>query len=175
MKTSHSSVPEVAQPLDFLPILELYRKASGHLNAQGIVQWDDEYPSPDTLKENIDHGVTWVIRHNQLIIATITLDDEQDPQYEFIRWAYPSNNVLVVHRLCVDPDFQQRGLAKQMMYFAEILAKQQGFEVIRLDAFLGNPYSQKLYPGLGYSEAAGYCYYSPGSIMCNCFEKWVSW
>jgi len=83
------------------------------------------------------------------------------------------SKVLVVHRLCVSPDYQNLGLAKQLMNFAESYAFGNQFQVIRLDAFLGNPYSQRLYHSLGYQEASGYCYYSPGEIMCNCFEKRV--
>lgn len=175
MKTQENYRPELASISDFDAILNMYRQANKTLLARGIVQWDDEYPSPVTLRENLLGETTWIFRQDSLPIASITLDEEQDPQYEFIRWAYPSDRALIVHRLCVSPEFQQFGLGRKLMEFAEVHAGVYKYEVIRLDAFLGNPYSQKLYRSLGYQEAAGYCYYPPGNIMCNCFEKWVAW
>ena len=162
---------EKADISDFDSILKLYRMAILEHKKAGIVQWDDEYPSAITLKENIIANHTWVIRSDQNIAATVTLDTDQDPQYDAIQWAYPSEKILVIHRLCVNPSLQGNGLAKKIIAFAEAFAYDNSFEVIRLDAFLGNSYSQRLYQNLGYHEAIGYCYYPPDQIMCNCFEK----
>lgn len=166
-------IPELATTQDQESILHLYQRATEQLKSNGIIQWNEEYPSAVTLRQNLEQGATWVIRDEGKPIATITMDEEQDPQYENIQWAFPSQKTLVVHRLCVSPDYQQRGLARLLMQFAESFAARHQFQVIRLDAFLGNPYSQRLYKSLGYHEPAGYCYYSPGAIMCNCFEKRV--
>ncbi|MEP7320282.1 MAG: GNAT family N-acetyltransferase [Saprospiraceae bacterium] len=164
---------EKATPDDFAEILELYHIATSVHKKLGIIQWDDEYPSGETLKENLESEVTWVIKVGDKIIATVTLDEDQDPQYKDIQWAYPSSNVLVVHRVCIDPSFQGRGLAKRLMLFSETFARENNYEVIRFDAFLGNNASQRLYRNMGYHEAIGYCYYHPDMIMCNCFEKRV--
>ena len=160
-----------ASMTDYESILHLYKKCTRHLESIGIHQWDDTYPSPGMLRNNIRDGVTWVIRVQEVVIATVTLDSDQDEKFNAIYWAYPSDRVLVIHRLCVDPDHQGRGLARYMIAFSEKYAEDHGYEVIRLDAFLGNTYSQKLYRKLHYHEAIGYCYYPPDDIMCNCFEK----
>lgn len=174
METPLVPTAELANPSDFETILLMYHQANEVLMAEGIIQWNDEYPSPAVLLDNLARGNTWVFRHHSQPIATVTLDEDQDPQYQFIRWAYVSNRVLVVHRLCVAPGFQKLGLARRLMEFVESYAGLHRYQAIRLDAYLGNPYSQKLYRSLGYHEAGGYCYYHPGQIMCNCFEKWVA-
>jgi len=140
---------------------------------QGIYQWDDGYPDASSRWQNPGGGDTWIMRDGDVLTASVTLDRNQDPQYEKIGWAYPSDRFLVVHRLCTHPGYQGRGLARQLAYFAEQQAQDLQLDVIRLDAYLGNPVSQKLYRSLGYHEAYGYCYYPPRDIMCNCFEKWV--
>ncbi len=173
MKIPGPFTAEQATPADYEPILNMYRKANQSLLDKGIVQWNDEYPSPVVLKENLANLSTWVIRDEGRPIAVITLDEDQDPQYQGITWAYVSDRILVVHRLCVDPAYQKLGFARKLMQFAESFAFSNQCQAIRLDAYLGNPYSQKLYSSLGYQEAIGYCYYHPGPIMCNCFEKWV--
>ncbi len=156
---------------DYDQILALYRLCTQTMDAKGIIQWNTEYPDGQVLKENILAGNTYIIKNDDQIIGTTTLDEHQDEQYRNIQWAYPSDKVLVVHRVSVHPNFQGKGMAKQLMYFAEEYARTRAYEVIRFDAYFGNPYSQRLYKSLGYQEAIGYCYYSLVPIMCNCFEK----
>jgi len=88
LKTPPELDAELASPIDFEAILRLYHEANQSLLKQGIIQWNDEYPSPDTLYENLVNGTTWILRQEGKLIASITLDNEQDPQYEFIDWAY---------------------------------------------------------------------------------------
>ncbi len=163
-----------ADTTDFKSIMNLYDLGTKALLSLGIVQWGDTYPSGQTLMEDLEAGHTWILTVNGMIIGTTTLDHNQDDQYLSIEWAHRADRVLVVHRVCVHPDLQGQGIAKKLMLFAEEYALEHQFQVIRLDAFLGNPYSQRLYRSLGYQEAAGYCYYPPVPIMCNCFEKAVS-
>ena len=160
---------------DFGPILALYKEVTLFLVEHGIHQWDDTYPDESTLWQNLQAGDTWVMRDGANLIACVTLDRKQDPQFDKIAWAYPSNHFMVIHRLCTHPAYQGRGLARQLVNFAEQHARDHRLDVLRLDAYLGNPVSQKLYRSLGYHEATGYCYYPPRDIMCNCFEKWVGW
>ena len=152
-------------------IFRLYRLTIDVFEKLGIFQWNDEYPSLHDLNENLIAGSTWILRQNGSIIAAVTLDANQEQQYSQINWAYPSDKIMVIHRLVIHPDYQGKGLAKKMVLFSEELALEQGYDVIRLDAFIGNPYSQNLYRHMGYHEAIGYCYYHVPAIMCNCFEK----
>lgn len=156
-------------------IFNLYRKSIKAFESIGIFQWNEEYPTREALHRSLLEGTTWVVKSGDQILAAVTLDSEQDSQYQNIKWAYLSNHVLVIHRVVVDPDHQGKGLARKIMEFSEEFAYQNGYEVIRMDAFYGNPYSQNLYKHMGYHEAIGYCYYhDPKPIMCNCFEKRIS-
>jgi len=152
-------------------IFKLYRLSIDAFEKLGIFQWNDEYPSLADLDKSLIAGFTWILRHNGNIIAAVTLDSEQEEQYNDIKWAYASDKVMVIHRLVIHPEYQGKGLAKKMVSFSEEFALKNEYEVIRLDAFIGNPYSQNLYKHMGYHEAIGYCYYHDPGIMCNCFEK----
>jgi ribosomal protein S18 acetylase RimI-like enzyme len=76
--------------------------------------------------------------------------------------------VSVVHRLMVHPAFQGRGIARELMEFAERVALNRGCGVIRLDAFAMNPQALRLYRALGYREA-GEVKFRKGAFLC--FEK----
>ncbi len=60
--------------------------------------------------------------------------------------------MLVIHRLCVHPDWQARGLARQLMDFAENHARTQSYASIRLDAYKGNPRAIAFYEKRGYQR-----------------------
>lgn len=160
-----------AKSTDLNEIFSLYRLSINAFEEKGIYQWNNEYPTLDDLKDNLSTGATWILRESGAIIAAVTIDDNQEPQYENIKWAYTTGKIMVIHRLVCHPDHQGKGLGRQMVLFSEDFALNNGYHVIRLDAFIGNPYSQNLYNHMRYHEAIGYCYYHSPAIMCNCFEK----
>ena len=56
----------------------------------------------------------------------------------------------MLHRLCVNPELQGRGLARQAMARMEKNALDKGFDSVRLDVFSQNLHAQRLYEKLGY-------------------------
>lgn len=157
--------------LDVAEIFNLYKLSIKAFEAKGIYQWNDEYPTREDLQDNVAAGSTWILKGDGEIRAAVTLDDQQDPQYGGIKWAYTTGKIMVIHRLVSHPAHQGKGLGRKMVFFSENFAFSNGYDVIRLDAFIGNPYSQNLYNHMNYHEAIGYCYYHRPAIMCNCFEK----
>jgi ribosomal protein S18 acetylase RimI-like enzyme len=101
-------------------------------------------------------------------IACMVLNEEQDITYEAIHWSCQSGRCAVVHRLCVDPLFQNSGVAQRMLSAAEALLKNQGYTSIRLDAFSQNPFALRLYERAGYTNR-GEIVYRNGRNYC--FEK----
>src|SRR5213075_3263091 len=80
---------------------------------------------------------------------------------------------LVVHRLCVDPSEQQKGVARQLMDFTESYAASHGYRSVRLDAYSGNPRAVDFYRRRGYREA-GIVFFPRRSGPFNCFELIVT-
>lgn len=78
------------------------------------------------------------------------LNREADPVYARGRWLYPETPYLVLHRPCVSPAFQSRGIGAQAVRQAERISKEAGAGAIRLDAFSQNPFALRLYERLGY-------------------------
>jgi ribosomal protein S18 acetylase RimI-like enzyme len=68
----------------------------------------------------------------------------------------------------VEPRYQGRGIARQLMQVAERQAALAHFETIRLDAFSLNPQALRLYQQLGYTDVGG-APLRKGSFRC--FEK----
>lgn len=152
-------------------LMEIVRAASASMSAMGIDQWDDVYPNADVLKRDIAEGNLYVIEENRIVEGMVVLNEFQDKEYVDVCWKYTAGKQLVVHRLCVHPDFQGMGVAKRLMVFAEDHARKNGYASIRLDSFTQNPTSEGLYTKLGYRKA-GNVTFRKGVFYC--FEKDVT-
>lgn len=143
-----------ANEADLPAVMDLVRSCIDHMRSQGIEQWDDIYPSRDRLSSDVAAGSLYVAGlPEREVVAVFALDGRQDAEYAMVPWTLIDDRIGVVHRLMVDPRFQGRGFARELMAFAERLAAELGYAVIRLDAFSMNPAALRLYRGLGYHEA----------------------
>ncbi|HEY4129775.1 MAG TPA: GNAT family N-acetyltransferase [Gemmatimonadaceae bacterium] len=121
------------------------------LDRGGIHQWDDVYPTRQTLDNDIAAGNALVLLDAGVPAAVVVIDEHQDTAYRTVSWSFPEPS-LIVHRLCVDPRFQRRGFAGQLMDRVEADAHARQYASIRLDAYSGNPAAVAFYRRRGYRE-----------------------
>lgn len=86
------------------------------------------------------------------IAVIYAINKEYDEQYNNGKWKYLDSEYRIIHRLCVNPLFQNKGVAKQALSFVEKELKGEGVETIRLDVFSENPFALSLYQKNGYEE-----------------------
>ena len=132
-------------------IFSVYSNAIKAMDNDNIPQWDEIYPDKAILEEDITKNQMYIGKIDNEIAVCFTLSEECDEEYKNGKWQYPDAKFNVIHRLCVNPEFQNKGIATKTMKYIENLSKSQGYDVIRLDCFTLNPYSQKLYNKAGYS------------------------
>jgi len=157
---------EITQLLD---VMALIKRAVAHMEKQQIFQWDDIYPDEATLKADIETKTLYGIFVSQHLAGIVALNTEEPPEYQDIPWQF--NNALVVHRLCVHPDYQNMRIARKLMLFAEQFARENQYTSIRLDTMAENPIAGNLYRKLNYSER-GLVTFRKGEFIC--FEKLVA-
>lgn len=115
-------------------------------------------------------GSLFVMRQDAVCVASVCLNDVQPEEYRPLRWRCEGARVLVIHRLCVHPEWQRRGVAQHLMDFTENYAAEHGFACIRLDAYTGNPQALALYERRGYTRV-GQTYFPRRTLPFDCFEK----
>ena len=142
----------IALPFDLPDILRIYRSAIRQMDDRGIHQWDEVYPSENTLSDDIAREEMFCGSLDGRIAAVFTLNTRQDGEYKTGLWQYGNLRYAVVHRLCVDPAHQNRGIGAQSMEYAENALRSGGIEAVRLDAFSQNAAALKLYEKLGYEK-----------------------
>ncbi len=151
-------------------IMSLVTRAIVRMDERGIPQWDEIYPNRETFAADIAERSLYGLSDNGALAGIVTMNEEQDDAYAHVAWQYDDRKPLVIHRLCVDPSHQGKGVAKALLDFAEDYARGHGYRTIRLDAFTLNPVSLSLYRARGYSER-GVVRFRKGLFIC--FEKAV--
>lgn len=132
-------------------VFSLFQAAIRNMDANGIPQWDEIYPTRQIMSDDIDNGDMYLGLIDGKLASVYAINREYDPAYEGAVWQYPDANYYIIHRICVDPAFQNQGVARQTMLHIEDQLRDMGAETIRFDAFTKNPYALRLYRGLGYA------------------------
>ena len=131
------------------------------MEQNNIHQWDEIYPDKAILEEDITKNLMYIGKIDNSIAVCFVLSEECDEEYKNGAWKYPNARFNVIHRLCVNPEFQNKGIATETMKYIENICKSEGYDSIRLDCFTENPYSRKLYDKAGYS-VVGYADWRKG-------------
>lgn len=139
-----------ANPEHLDSLFNMFKYATDKMNNEGIYQWDEIYPNKNTLENDIANQDIYIGELSGEICSSYVVNKYQDKEYNNGKWKYSGNEFFVIHRLCVNPKFQSRGIGKLTMQYIEICLKKLGAESIRLDCFSENPYAFKMYSSLGY-------------------------
>jgi len=142
----------MAAPDDLDEVCCLVRNAIDVMTEQNIFQWDDLYPVREDFLDDIEKGQLYVGEADHHIAVIYALNQEYDAEYESGDWRHREEPFFVIHRLCVNPAFQNRGIGKNTLKHIEEELAGKGIHSIRLDVFSKNPYALKLYADSGYNK-----------------------
>jgi len=135
---------------DLDSVFNVFTDAIAEMNRNNILQWDERYPDRELLAEDISKNQLYLGMAEGDIASAYVVNSECDDEYENGDWQYPNASFCVIHRLCVNPKFQKKGVGTITVRHIEEELKNEGVETIRLDAFTLNPFALKMYDKLGY-------------------------
>ena len=155
---------------DIDSILLITKACAKDMINKGIYQWNENYPNAEAFLKDIDRNELYVLTNENKILGCIVISNFMDDEYHAIKWLTESDKNIYIHRLAVHPDFQGQGFARQLMDFAEKLAREQKFTSVRLDTFSQNNRNNKFYESRGYKRL-GSIYFPKQSVHpFYCFE-----
>ena len=140
----------IAEEKNLQDVFNIFLAAIEEMNKHNIMQWDEVYPDKDTLQNDVKKKNLYIGKVHNEIACIYVLNDDCDEQYENGNWKYPYAVYNVIHRMCVNPKFQNQGIGKLTLKYIEKKLKSKGVETIRLDAFSQNPFALKMYNKQGY-------------------------
>ncbi len=145
-------------------VFQIFRDAIAEMDRNGIPQWDELYPDWAILAEDISKDELFVGMIGDEIVSVFVINSEDQEGYENGKWQYPNTSFRIIHRLCVNPKFQNRGIGLETMRHIEAELKKEGVESVRFDAFTLNPFALRLYDKLGYKKV-GYADFRKGRFV----------
>jgi ribosomal protein S18 acetylase RimI-like enzyme len=113
------------------------------------------YPTKTTAEKALNDNALYVYETGGEVCACIIINQNQPDEYKTIDWRYksPSNEVVVIHLLCVSPDKSGAGIGKKMVAFAVDEGRQRNCSTIRLDTGGQNTPARYLYEKMGFTIA----------------------
>lgn len=151
-------------------ILTITQACAKKMQENGIFQWNEHYPSNEAFQKDIDRGELFVVEEKNTVQGTIVISTFMDEEYKSIQWLTPNGNSVYIHRLSVHPNLQGKGLAQQMMDFAENHAREHRFVSVRLDTFSQNKRNQRFYEQRGYQKLGDIYFPIQSEHPFHCYE-----
>jgi GNAT superfamily N-acetyltransferase len=158
-----------AQDVDKVRIWEILEQAIQLRKDDGSSQWQDGYPNPQVVENDIQNGYGYVLIADGFIIAYVAIIFDIEPAYEVLEGRWLSDqDYAVVHRLAVAQDVKVKGAATSVMSKVEDIARAQHIFSIRVDTNYDNAGMLRILEKLGY-EYCGEVYFRGGARRA--FEK----
>lgn len=105
----------------------------------GSDQWQDGYPNPTVVHQDIENETGYVLTDDGAIIGYTALVIDDEPTYDHIIGSWGCHTgFMVVHRVAIDNAYLGKGLAQRMLTFIESLAQQQKVPSMRIDTNFDN-------------------------------------
>lgn len=113
--------------------------------------WNDEYPTPAVLEQDMAAGHLYVFRHEGQVVGSATLMLPVDIQRQGYPFA-PCERPIQLTRLCIHPGKARRGLGAILLQHAEALAAGLGADAVHLLCDVNNRAGLSLFTRAGYVE-----------------------
>ncbi|PXV62325.1 acetyltransferase (GNAT) family protein [Dysgonomonas alginatilytica] len=147
-------VIEKAIPKDIDELEALYNDLNDYLEANvNYPGWIKHiYPVRETAIEGIKEDNLFVLRTDGIIAGSVILNNEPEKAYDEVEWGIEAgyDEIIVVHTLVINPKCMQKGVALELMNYAQKYAVKQNMKSIRLDVSVNNVPAIALYEKLGY-------------------------
>lgn len=136
-----------------IPIIwEILQKAIARRKADGSNQWQDGYPNPEVIQNDIEKEAGYVLTDGNTILGYCAVFINDEPAYEGIDGRWLSNGDFVVfHRVAIAEEYLGKGLAKEMMKFIEDFALAHQIYSVKADTNFDNIPMMKSFEKAGYT------------------------
>jgi len=132
--------------IDIKDIMNIIAQAQENFKKQGINQWQNNYPNPAVIKNDIDKGYSYVLLKDEKIAATAAVSFDGEKTYEVIYEGSWLSKIeyAVIHRIAVDSSLKGQGLASEIIKKVEALCLNKGVHSIKVDTHKDNASMQQL-------------------------------
>ena len=140
---------------DFIRLSQFYRHVIAHTeHMDTYARWVyGQHPTDDMIRGYIRQSAMYYCEEGGSILSAVAVT-QQGEDYHGAAWTVPleDDEVSVVHLLCVAPEWQGRGIARETMRLVTEQSRSMGRKAVRLDALACNTPAHRLYESLGFQK-----------------------
>lgn len=130
---------------------EITNQAKAQLKSLDLDQWQKGYPSRDVWENDIATEAAWLAIENEIILGVFAFQTTPDPSYAEIDGTWLTDTPYAsMHRVCVADHSKGKGVAGQMFAFGSQMAREMGFDSMRIDTHPGNHPMQRALSKAGF-------------------------
>ncbi|WP_207494907.1 GNAT family N-acetyltransferase [Aridibaculum aurantiacum] len=134
-------------------IWSILQRAIERRKTDGSNQWQDGYPNPEVVRNDIDQEVGFVLTEGETVVGYTAVLINDEPEYAHIEGKWLTDGDFVVfHRVAISENHLGKGLAKKILAFIESYALSNNIYSIKADTNFDNVAMMKTF------EKAGYVY-----------------
>jgi GNAT superfamily N-acetyltransferase len=150
-------------------IWSIIKDAIQRRKEDGSNQWQDGYPNPEVLQNDITKEIGFVLTEGNTVIGYCAILVNDEPEYANIEGKWLTNDAFVVfHRVAIAEEYLGKGFAKVIFKYIEEFALNNNIFSVKADTNFDNLAMISIF------EKAGYAYcgevYFRGSPR-KAFEK----
>lgn len=143
-------------------IWDILQSAIRRRKEDGSDQWQDGYPNPEVVKNDIGKEAGFVLTDGETIVGYSAILINDEPEYAKIEGKWLTNDDFVVfHRVAISEKYLGKGLAQIMMGFIEDFARNNNVYSVKADTNFDNFAMMKIFEKLGYTFC-GHVYFRGG-------------
>ncbi|WP_310559638.1 GNAT family N-acetyltransferase [Flavobacterium sp.] len=134
---------EMAETLEIWAILQ---QAIIRRKKDGSTQWQDGYPNPEVVKNDIEKEIAFVLTYGKIIIGYCAVIVNYEPEYLKIEGKWLTNSdFVVIHRLAIAENYLGKNLSKSIIEFVEDFAKSNQIYSLKADTNHDNIAMMKIF------------------------------
>lgn len=150
-------------------IWSILQQAIERRKNDGSNQWQNGYPNPETVQDDIAKGHGFVLTEGETLVSYGAVIINDEPAYLDIKGKWLTNDdFVVVHRVAISEAYLGKGLVQKMFAYIEDFARKNKIYSIKVDTNFDNQAMLRIMEKLGYTFC-GEVYFS-GSPR-KAFEK----
>jgi GNAT superfamily N-acetyltransferase len=127
-------------------VMRIIKQAQEYFKKCKVDQWQDNYPSIQTIKDDIAKGDSYVLLNDETIVATAVISFDEEVTYRKIydgQWL-SNGEYAVIHRLAVDHNYKGLGISSEIIRNVERMCVEKGVHSIKVDTHEQNLSMQRL-------------------------------
>jgi N-acetylglutamate synthase-like GNAT family acetyltransferase len=131
---------------DIERIMDIISQAQAYFKAQGINQWQNNYPNPEIVRKDIEGENGYILMKDNSVVATVAVSFDGEKTYKTIydgKWI-TDGEYAVIHRLAVDNRYKGSGLSSVILGNIEKMCLGRGIRSIKVDTHKENKSMQKM-------------------------------